>query len=99
MTASSGNMGLVIFGSVAHVEEREIFPSGVNREFGYWRGSYNKEIVRKFNKLYMPLEGSGLYSGSPVVKSKKGTSTNASGLGCDPDGCAWMFDGAEWSLY
>lgn len=88
-----------MFGSVARMTEREIFPSGVNREFGYWRGSENKKIVNKFNKLYMPLEGSGLYSGSPVVKAKKDTGSNASGLSCDPEGCAWMFDGSDWSLY
>ena len=46
----------------------------------------------------MPLEGSGLYSGSPVVKAKKDTTSNASGLSCDPEGCAWMFDGSDWSF-
>jgi hypothetical protein len=99
MANITGNMGLVMFGNVAHVGEREIFPSGVNREFGYWRGSYNKTIVNKFNKLYMPLEGTGLYSGSPIVQSKKEEAPDSGGLGCSPDGCTWSWDGAEWYLY
>jgi hypothetical protein len=99
MTNITGSMGLVMFGNVAHVGEREIFPSGVNREFGYWRGSYNKTIVNKFNKLYMPLEGTGLYSGSPIVQSKKEEPVAEGGLACYDEGCAWLWDGAEWVIY
>ena len=98
MASINANLGLTIHGNVNYVGEKEILPSGINREFGYWRGSYNKDATNKFNKLYMPLEGTGLYSGSPVVKSLK-DEPNVSGLACMADSCTWLWDGASWTLY
>ena len=100
MASSSANFGLVIHGGVNYAGEKSILPSGVNREFGYWRGSYNKTSVDRFNKLYMPLEGTGLYGGVPTVTATKATDESEavdctvgenSGAGGGIDACEWMF--------
>ena len=67
MTATSGTLGLVINGGVEFVGEKTLFPSGSNREFGYWRSSRHKSLISNFDKLYYPLEGSGLVGGAARV--------------------------------
>tara|TARA_R100000008_G_scaffold83291_1_gene68535 strand:- start:1792 stop:4290 length:2499 start_codon:yes stop_codon:yes gene_type:complete len=113
MATSNGNIGLNITGAASYVTNKTLLPSGDNREFGYWRGSYNKTSTNRFNKLYMALEGTGLYSGAPRVVAVKATE-EAAGIDCTEGvtdaglgstGCVWVWydDDPEedpgWSLY
>ena len=64
----TNDIGLVILGSAELAPQRSIATSGTNREYGYWRGSYGKDSIAKFDQMYVPLEGSGVDSaGKPVI--------------------------------
>ena len=67
MAISSGILGLVIQGAVEATGEDKLLPTGTNREFGYWRSSRNSFLTDQFNKVYYPLEGSGVVDGNPRV--------------------------------
>ena len=67
MATSTNNIGLVIHGVVDFAGDRLMYPSGVNRDFGYWRSSKRKSIESQFNKFYFPLEGRGVVDGSARV--------------------------------
>jgi len=101
----TNSIGLVMMGAVEFVGSRDIAPSGTNREYGYWRGGYNKTFLNRFDQAFFPLEGSGLYAGVPQVTiTKKATgSSGDDGTSCadgvGEGGCVWAWDGAEWDLY
>jgi len=67
MTNTSGLTGLVMFGGVEFVGENPLYPSGVNKEYGYWRSSLHTPLRTNFNELYFPLEGSGISDGTAIV--------------------------------
>ena len=101
------NIGLVMFGDVERGPERDVIPSGINREYGYWRGNTNLSTIQQFDQLFIPLEGSGTYNGFPQVVVKTST-TGAGGdsttntCAADPDStmCVWSWDemASEWYL-
>ena len=100
----TNSIGLVMMGAVEFVGPRDVVPSGTNREYGYWRGGYNKTFLNRFDQAFFPLEGSGLYAGVPQVtvtkkKSGGGEEGNTCGDGVGEGGCVWYWDGAEWDLY
>ena len=97
----TNSIGLVMMGAVEFAGSRDVIPSGTNREYGYWRGQYNRTFIDSFDKAWMPLEGSGMYAGSPVVtvSTGKGTSDDGTVSECDEQDCLWMWSGAEWDLY
>ena len=101
----TNSIGLVMMGAVEFVSSRDITPSGTNREYGYWRGGYNKTFLNKFDQAFFPLEGSGLYAGVPqvtITKKASGTGEAEGGTcadGVGEAGCTWLWDGAEWDLY
>ena len=94
MTASNDNRGLVIRCGIDWAGEGSVSPSGNvrggrhGREFGYWRGSTAKSFQDKFT-VFMPVEGSGVYAGQPVV-SIPGSGLNTS------DGCSAFDSTWEW---
>ena len=96
----TNSVGLVMMGAVEFAGSRDIIPSGTNREYGYWRGQYNRTFIDSFDKAWMPLEGSGMYAGSPVVTVSAGAGTAPDGTvtDCDARNCTWMWSGAEWNL-
>ena len=105
-SGETNSIGLVMLGAVELNTSRDVIPSGTNREYGYWRGGYNKTFLNKFDQSFFPLEGSGLFAGVPQVtvtqkstgrghESEGGTCADGVGEG----GCGWMWDGAEWDLY
>jgi hypothetical protein len=54
---------LVIHGAVEPLLNQDIYPSGVNRYYGYWTGWKNDSLVSSsgiFNEIYVPFEGSGV---------------------------------------
>jgi len=67
MANTSGLTGLVMFGGVEFAGENTLYPSGVNKEYGYWRSSLHTPLRANFNNLYFPLEESGVSGGSAVV--------------------------------
>ena len=69
MANINNNASLVINGKVAYKQDNAVFPSGTHLEYPYWRGSASREIENKFSLLYLPLEGSGVRSGKPVVST------------------------------
>jgi|TARA_R110000751_G_scaffold63593_7_gene131082 hypothetical protein len=101
------NIGLVMFGDVERGPERDVVPSGVNREYGYWRGNTNLSTIEEFDHLFIPLEGSGTYNGFPQVSVKTkttgaGSSGGDGGGTCieDPDNtfCIWYWFAGSWSI-
>ena len=105
-SGETNSIGLVMLGAVELNTSRDVIPSGTNREYGYWRGGYNKTFLNKFDQAFFPLEGSGLYAGVPQVtvtqKSTGGGDESEGGTcadGVGEGGCVWMWDGAEWDLY
>jgi len=67
MTATSGTLGLVINGGVEFVGEKTLFPSGVNKEFGYWRSSKHKSLVSNFDMAHYALEDTAIVDGTAYV--------------------------------
>ena len=67
MANTSGLIGLVMFGGVEFAGENSLYPSGVNKEYGYWRSSLHNSLRSNFDELYFPFEGSGVSGGSAVV--------------------------------
>tara|TARA_Y100000593_G_scaffold8346_1_gene15430 strand:+ start:18165 stop:20804 length:2640 start_codon:yes stop_codon:yes gene_type:complete len=104
-SGETNSIGLVMMGGVELNTSRNVVPSGTNREYGYWRGGYNKTFLGKFDQAFFPLEGSGLYAGVPqVTVTQKSTSSggddeSSCSEGVGSGGCVWMWDGAEWDLY
>ena len=101
----TNSIGLVMMGAVEFAGTRDIAPSGLNREYGYWRGGYNKTFLNRFDQAFFPLEGSGLYAGVPqvTITSQASGGSADDGTSCSDGvgegGCVWMWDGAEWDLY
>ena len=95
------NIGLVMFGDVERGPERDVIPSGVNREYGYWRGNTNLSTLQSFDQLLIPLEGSGTYNGFPqvTVKTKSSGAGDESSSTCPDRDCVFMWDGDEWTEY
>ena len=67
MANTSGQIGLVMFGEVEFAGETPLYPSGVNKEYGYWRSSLHNSLRSNFDELYFPFEGSGISGGAAVV--------------------------------
>ena len=67
MANTSRLIGLVMFGGVEFAGENSLYPSGVNKEYGYWRSSLHNSLRSNFDELYFPFEGSGVSGGSAVV--------------------------------
>jgi hypothetical protein len=100
----TNSIGLVMMGAVEFVASRDVMPSGTNREYGYWRGQYNRTFIDNFDKAWMPLEGSGVSGGYPSVTVT--TNTSAQGVedggyaaNCSDNDCVWQWDGSAWYLY
>ncbi len=104
-SGETNSIGLVMMGGVELNTSRSVIPSGTNREYGYWRGGYNKTFLNKFDQAFFPLEGSGLHAGVPQViitqKSSGGGDESEGGTcadGVGEGGCMWVWDGSEWEL-
>ena len=109
----TNSIGLVMMGGVEFVGARDVIPSGTNREYGYWRGGYNRTFLGNFDQAFFPLEGSGTYAGAPQVTVTKkssdasgdGTGTGDGGGSCadgvGEGGCVYMWDmmADEWYEY
>jgi len=54
----TNSIGLVMMGAVEFAGSRDVIPSGTNREYGYWRGQYNRTFIDSFDKAWMPLSSS-----------------------------------------
>ena len=67
----TNSIGLVMMGAVEFVGPRDVVPSGTNREYGYWRGGYNRSFINNFDQAFFPLEGSGFHAGGPQVTITK----------------------------
>jgi len=101
----TGSIGLVIMGGVEFAGSRNTIPSGTNREYGYWRGSDNKNVLDKFDQLWVPLEGTGVISSYPKISNVTPSETSSTSSG-DDSVCTgsnvsyeWMgdgFGGGEW---
>ena len=101
----TNSIGLVMMGGVEFVSSRNTIPSGTNREYGYWRGSDNKNVLDKFDQLWVPLEGTGVISNYPKI-SNVTPSDSSSTSSSDDSVCSgsnvsytWMDDfmgGGEW---
>ena len=106
MASINGNVGLVILAGVSNAGEKALAPSGTindagekNRDYGYWRGNYYKEIKSKFSEAggrFLPLEGSGVYGGSPVVNIP-GSGTASEGDDCSAKEGSWQWTGSSCS--
>ena len=106
MASINGNVGLVILAGVSNAGEKALAPSGTindagekNRDYGDWRGNYYKEIKSKFSEAggrFLPLEGSGVYGGSPVV-SIPGSGTASEGDDCSAKDGDWIWTGGSCS--
>ena len=101
----TNSIGLVMMGAVEFAGSRDVIPSGTNREYGYWRGGYNRTFINNFDQAFFPLEGSGVYAGVPQVtvtqKSSGGGEEDTCADGVGEDGCIWMWDdmAEEWNIY
>ena len=110
----TNSIGLVMMGGVELNTSRNVIPSGTNREYGYWRGGYNKTFLDKFDQALFPLEGSGIYDGAPQVTVTKKSSDTGDGSGgglgdgggscadgVGEGGCVWSWDimAGEWYEY
>tara|TARA_R110002110_G_scaffold37253_4_gene123242 strand:+ start:724 stop:3354 length:2631 start_codon:yes stop_codon:yes gene_type:complete len=101
----TNSIGLVMMGAVEFVGPRDIAPSGTNREYGYWRGGYNKTFLNKFDQAFFPLEGSGIYAGVPQVTITQKATGGGDGVTCaegvGEGGCTWIWmgDSYGWELY
>ena len=73
----TNSIGLVMMGAVEFVGSRNTIPSGTNREYGYWRGSDNKNVLNKFDQLWIPLEGTGILSGNAKITNVTGNATSS----------------------
>ena len=65
----TNSIGLVMMGGVEFVSSRNTIPRGTNREYGYWRGSDNKNVLNKFYQLWVPLEGTWIVSSYPKISN------------------------------
>ena len=100
----TNSIGLVMMAGVEFAGARDIIPSGTNREYGYWRGGYNRVFIQNFDQAFFPLEGSGIYNGIPQVtvttsSSSAGTAEDGTITECKERDCIWMWSGSEWDLY
>ena len=101
----TNSIGLVMMGGVEFVSSRNTIPSGTNREYGYWRGSDNKNVLDKFDQLWVPLEGTGVISNYPKISNVTPSDSSSTSSG-DDSVCSgsnvsytWMDDfmgGGEW---
>ena len=108
----TNSIGLVIFGNVEFAGSRSTIPSGINRTYGYWRGSDDKPLLNKFNQLWVPLEGTGNGGGGKrrpeIMTVSPSASASTSASGSDDSTCSagttdyeWTEDpysGGEWIL-
>ena len=51
----TNSIGLVMMGAVEFVGPRDVVPSGTNREYGYWRGGYNKTFLNRFDQAFFQI--------------------------------------------
>ena len=92
----TNSIGLVMMAGVSFVDSRGIIPSGTNREYGYWRGSDNKEILNKFDKMWVPLEGTGVNAaGYPkILQITPSVSSSDSSSTCAADNARFTWSGS-----
>ncbi len=101
----TNSIGLVMMGAVEFAGSRNTIPSGTNREYGYWRGSDSKNVLDKFDQMWIPLEGTGVISTYPKISNVTPSDTSSTSSG-DDSVCSgsnvsytWMedgFGGGEW---
>tara|TARA_R110000824_G_scaffold1766_2_gene8764 strand:+ start:1843 stop:4524 length:2682 start_codon:yes stop_codon:yes gene_type:complete len=87
----TNSIGLVMMGAVEFVGSRNTIPSGTNREYGYWRGSDNKNVLNKFDQLWIPLEGTGILSGNPRITTVKKTASDGDDSSCSESSVSWTW--------
>jgi len=92
----TNSIGLVMMAGVSFVDSRGIIPSGTNREYGYWRGSDNKDILNKFDKMWVPLEGTGVNAaGYPkILQVTPSVSASDSSGTCAADNALYTWSGS-----
>jgi hypothetical protein len=70
VVAISGiNIGLTIFGAVDPRLENKIYPSGVNKDYGYWRSYRDDQLTSGsglFNQMMFKFEESGVKTVTPI---------------------------------
>ena len=91
----TNSIGLVMMGAVEFVGSRNTIPSGTNREYGYWRGSDNKNILNKFDQMWVPLEGTGVISSYPKISNVTPSETSSTSSG-DDSVCSESNVSYEW---
>ena len=79
----TNSIGLVMMGAVEFAGSRNTIPSGTNREYGYWRGSDNKNVLDKFDQLWVPLEGTGIVSSYPKISNVTPSDSSSTSSGDD----------------
>ena len=97
MANINNNASLVINGKVAYKQDNAVFPSGTHLEYPYWRGSASREIENKFSLLYLPLEGSGVRSGKPVVSTPNSNAPQGDNCSSYEASYQWNEPPGEWS--
>jgi hypothetical protein len=92
----TNSIGLVMMAGVNFVDSRGIIPSGTNREYGYWRGNDNKEILNKFDQMWIPLEGTGVNAaGYPkILQITPSVSSSDSSSTCAADNALYTWSGS-----
>ena len=91
----TNSIGLVMMGAVEFVGSRNTIPSGTNREYGYWRGSDNKNVLNKFDQMWVPLEGTGVISSYPKISNVTPSETSSTSSG-DDSVCSESSVSYEW---
>ena len=92
----TNSIGLVMMGAVEFAGSRNTIPSGTNREYGYWRGSDNKNVLNKFDQMWVPLEGTGIVSSYPRISNVTPSETSSTSSGGDDSVCSESSVSYEW---
>ena len=98
MAEINNNASLVINGKVAYKQDNAVFPSGTHLDYGYWRGSTDRDFKNsKFSLLYLPFEGSGVRGGKPVVSTPNSNAPQGDNCSSYEAVYQWNDPPGEWS--